>query len=182
MQSFHRALFAVAYASIVSLIAMPASAQPAPGNPPQAAAVQHAPGPIKVSECKPSPGNAPVGFAPAFYPVGVYRYRDVYGYPYTQPNLGNNPTLAIHYMNVGQHVVSKVEFGLVARGTLVAEVRDVGTFSPGAEIKHSFGLNQNVFPLGTGLPICLPLRVTFQDGTQWHSRHLPALQQSLYQR
>ena len=56
-----------------------------------------------------------------------------------------------------------IEFGLVARGTLIAEVRDVGKFSPNIEIKHSFGLSPNVFPIGTGLPQCVALRVTYAN-------------------
>ncbi|MGZ6181959.1 MAG: hypothetical protein ACXWNV_07900 [Vulcanimicrobiaceae bacterium] len=31
---------------------------------------------------------------------------------------------------------------LIARGHLVAEVRDVGTFSPNVEIKHAFDLRE----------------------------------------
>ena len=50
---------------------------------------------------------------------------------------------------------------------MVAEVRDVGTFSPGAEIKHQFGLSPNVFPLGTSIVECVPLKITFVDGSKW---------------
>ena len=70
-------------------------------------------------------------------------------------------------------VMTDIEFGLVANGRLVAEVRDVGTFSPGAEIKHQFGLNPNVFPLQTALSRCVPLRIIFADGTTWKNGHLP---------
>lgn len=139
----------------------------------------HAPSPIHVTHCNPSL-NQQVGYTPGFYPAGPYYWNDVYGRGFVQPMYTNNPTLAIHYVNVTNKVIKTVEFGLVARGSLVAEVRDVGTFSPGADIKHRFGISQNVFPIGTGLPQCLPLRVTFEDGTKWRSSHLPALSRSLY--
>jgi hypothetical protein len=53
----------------------------------------------------------------------------------------------------------------VARGQLIAEVRDVGRFSQGASIKHGFGLDPNVFPTGSALHQCVPLRVTYHNGT-----------------
>ncbi len=76
--------------------------------------------------------------------------------------------------------MTEIEFGLVANGRLVAEVRDVGTFSPGAEIKHKFGLNPNVFPLQTSFAKCVPLHIKFADGTKWRNPNLPALQRSIY--
>ena len=62
----------------------------------------------------------------------------------------------------------------------MAEVRDVGTFSPGAEIKHKFGISTNVFPLQTGLPQCVPLGIQFEDGTKWRNPALPAHNPQLY--
>jgi hypothetical protein len=145
---------------------------------------------IRVSKCEPyqnttvvSGGYAP-GFVPAYYPYprNPYYWNDVYGYRYRQPQVvKSNPSLAIDYTNVGTKVASTIEFGLIARGALVAEVRDVGTFSPGAEIKHTFGISPNVFPIQTGLPQCVPLRITYKDGTHWKNPHLPAIQRSLYQ-
>jgi len=73
-----------------------------------------------------------------------------------------------------------IEFGLVANGVLRAEVRDVGTFSPGAEIKHSFGISANVFPIQTGLPQCIPLRITFADGSKWRNPALPHKNEKIY--
>jgi hypothetical protein len=63
---------------------------------------------------------------------------------------------------------------------LVAEVRDVGTFSHGAEIKHTFGLSPNVFPISTGLPECVPLRITYENGKVWHNPRLPHANPGLY--
>lgn len=133
--------------------------------------------PLKVTTCNPSQNATAVGpaFVPGFYPVGpYYGWYDVYGYRYYQPPVvQTNPTLAIDYSNNTSKVMKEIEFGLIANGNLVAEVRDVGTFSPGIEIKHEFGVSPNIFPLQTGLPHCVPLRITFQDGTKWRNPNLP---------
>ena len=93
------------------------------------------------------------GYVPAYYPVGVGPYwgwPSVYGYNATTNipfrNIRRSASITSNATSV---VMKDIEFGLVVRGTLVAEVRDVGTFSPGAEIKHEFGLSPNVFPLQT---------------------------------
>ena len=143
--------------------------------------IAHPPSEIKVSRCDPQQGNTFVSpaYVPGYYPVGRYYWTDVYGRRFYQPAVTRtNPELSIDYTNVGAKVAMEIEFGLVARGHLVAEVRDVGTFSPGAEIKHRFGLSPNVFPLGTSLAQCLPLRITYQDGSKWRSRRLPTLMES----
>ena len=150
------------------------------GNPPVAA---HSP--IKVNRCDPmlKPTTYPVGYVPGFYPYGgPYFWTDIYGYRYTQAQLSRDAFLAIDYVNKSAVPIRSIEFGLVANGRLVSEVRDVGTFSPGAEIKHEFGLNPNVFPIQTGLPRCVALRVLFQDGTRWKNPRLPALERSIYMR
>ena len=145
------------------------------------AAASAAPGPIAVQECNPSSGAASPGYVAAYYPAGPFWWQDVYGYRYYEPRMtAPNPTLSIGYMNTWAKPASSVEFGLVARGDLVAEVKDVGTFSQNAAIKHRFGLNPNVFPLGTGLARCVPLRVTFADGSHWRNPRLPALRRTLY--
>ncbi|HTV92517.1 MAG TPA: hypothetical protein VMG98_07355 [Verrucomicrobiae bacterium] len=138
--------------------------------------------PIHVSKCDPQLNAAPL-YGPGYYPYPANRYywRDVYGYRYYQPPIAtSSPTLSIDYINRTDAVMKHIQFGLVANGRLVAEVRDVGTFSPGAEIKHSFGLSPNVFPLQTGLPHCVPLRIEFADGTVWKNPHLPELHRSMY--
>ncbi len=139
--------------------------------------------PIKVNSCNPQLNtNAYPGYVAGYYPrLGPYGWYDVYGVRYVQPVMSGSAHLGIDYVNATQKVMSSIEFGLLARGSLVAEVRDVGTFSPGAEIKHEFGISTNVFPLGTGLPVCVPLRITFADGTKWRNPHLPAIQRSIYQ-
>jgi len=142
--------------------------------------------PIKVNKCNPQRNNyTQTGFAPAYYPVGVGPYWGWpsvygYGYRYYQYPVSGNPTLGIDYVNVTETVMKDIEFGLVVHGNLVAEVRDVGTFSPGAEIKHEFGISRNVFPIQTSFPQCVALKITFADGSKWRNPHLPALRQSIY--
>jgi len=139
--------------------------------------------PIKVLACNPSRGNAfAPGYVPAYYPVGPYYWADVYGQRYYQVPLRSNPSLGIDYVNQTRIVIKEIEFGLVDKGSLVAEVRDVGTFSPGVEIRHEFGISPNVFPLGTGLARCVPLRIRFENGSTWENPHLPALRRSIYRR
>ena len=45
----------------------------------------------------------------------------------------------VDFTNITHKVMNTVVWGLVANGRLVAEASDVGTFSPGAEIKHKYG-------------------------------------------
>jgi hypothetical protein len=139
--------------------------------------------PIKVLSCHvEAPGvvTAPA-FVPGYFPGAPYAWTDVYGYSYVEvPLTTTNGTLAIDFMNIGPVAAKTVEFGLIARGHLVAEVRDVGTFSPNVEIKHKYGLDPNVFPLGTALPLCVPLRAHFVDDSKWINPHLPAFVRSLY--
>jgi hypothetical protein len=141
---------------------------------------------VNVSRCDPKSAAAvagPIypGYSPGFYPGRAYYWNDAYGYRYQQAALaGQNGTLYLDYTNISPNVMKSIEFGLIANGHLVAEVRDVGTFSPRAEIKHTFGLSPNVFPLQTGLPRCLPLRIVYSNGTHWVSPHLPAMQHKIY--
>ena len=121
--------------------------------------------PIHVMTCDPRRYESP-GYDAGYYPGTPYYWRDVYGYRYLQPPPVNTATLGIDYVNRFSTTAKVIEFGLVARGVLVAEVRDVGTFSTGAEIRHQFGLDPHVFPLGTALPRCVALYVRFADGTR----------------
>ncbi|HEY1429789.1 MAG TPA: hypothetical protein VGF18_09460 [Candidatus Tumulicola sp.] len=152
----------------------------APG--PTLALQAHITHPIRVTTCNPQRNTyMSGGYVPAYYPGGPYwGWPSVYGYNYYQYPVQKDPTLSIDYSNSTNVVMTDIEFGLVANGRLVAEVRDVGTFSPGAEIKHQFGLNPNVFPLQTSFAKCVPLHIKFADGTKWKNPNLPALQRSIY--
>lgn len=142
------------------------------------------PHPIRVNGCNPQKNNyMATGYTGAYYGgVGPYwGWPSVYpGYSYYSYPVEGNPTLGIDYVNETTVVMKDIEFGLIAHGNLVAEVRDVGTFSPGAEIKHEFGISHNVFPIGTSMTECVPLRITFADGTKWKNPHLPALNKKIY--
>lgn len=149
-----------------------------------AGAVQHQESIVKVNRCAPEANIKQTStygaYSRGYYPAsGRYYWIDPYGRRYYQypvrSTTTSNPELAIDFVNTGSKPIKVIDFGLVAKGYVVAEVRDVGTFDTGAEIKHRFGLNQNVFPLGTGMAQCLPLRATFADGTVWTSPHLPHL-------
>jgi hypothetical protein len=139
---------------------------------------------VKVSVCDPQKSVAApayVGFSPAYYPFAPYFWTDPYGVRYRQfPPAPSSATLSIDYVNVSSQVMTTVDFGLVARGRLVAEVRDVGKFSPHAEIKHQFGLSNNVFPLRTALSQCIPLHIIYAGGATWTNPHLPKSRHEIY--
>jgi hypothetical protein len=144
--------------------------------------------PIQVHNCTPErnvsygwSGYTPGFYGPGFY-GGYWGWPSVYGPTYYQAPVEHDPTLGIHYVNVTNHVMKQIEFGLIVRGELVAEVKDVGTFSPGADIKHKFGLSPNVFPLQTSYAKCVPLKIQFEDGSHWKNPHLPAYRASMYGR
>jgi hypothetical protein len=142
--------------------------------------------PVQVNGCNPQRNVSYnwSGYTPGFYPGNVYGgywgWPSVYGATYYQAPVEHNPTLGIDYVNVTNVVMKQIEFGLLVKGSLVAEVKDVGTFSPGAEIKHEFGLSSNVFPLQTSFAKCVPLKITFEDGSHWKNPHLPAYRASMY--
>ncbi|MGA9944020.1 MAG: hypothetical protein WBE79_06925 [Candidatus Cybelea sp.] len=143
--------------------------------------------PLQVNGCNPERNVSYnySGYTPAFYPYGYgygryWGWPSVYGANYYQAPVEHDPTLGIDYVNVTQHVMKQIEFGLIVRGSLVAEVKDVGTFSPGAEIKHKFGLSPNVFPIQTSYAKCVPLKIAFEDGSHWKNPHLPAYRASMY--
>jgi hypothetical protein len=132
---------------------------------------------VNVTTCDPQRSTSVAAyssFAPAYYPFAPYYWTDPYGFQYSQvAPIAGNGTLAIDYTNVTSKVMTTIDFGLVARGKLVAEVRDVGKFSPHIEIKHQFGLDRNVFPLRTALSKCVPLHIIYADQTTWTNPHLP---------
>ena len=143
--------------------------------------------PLKINRCdaKHNPGSSggPVytGYVVGYYPRGAYYWNDPWRHNYYQPAVSPSGTLYIDFVNVTPREMKAIDFGLVARGHLIAEVRDVGKFTPGVEIKHEFGVNPNVFPLGTSLPACPPLKIEFANGSVWTNPQLPAAGEMLYQ-
>lgn len=81
--------------------------------------------------------------------------------------------LAIDYQNDAKVAATEVDFGLVARGSLVATAKDVGKFSTGSKIKHEFVISREVFPIGTEYPYCAVLRVKYSDGSEWRNPNPP---------
>lgn len=156
------------------------------GAPIVATAAQNA-SPVRVNHCRAehnpgSPGGYS-GYMPGYYPYAGrgYYWRDPYAYSYYQAPISPSGTLYIDFVNATNQEIKTVDFGLIARGNLIAEVRDVGTFAPGVEIKHKFGVDPNVFPLGTAAPACPPLFVEFANGTKWTNPNLPKTDRQLYQ-
>jgi len=74
--------------------------------------------------------------------------------------------------------MTAIEFGLLSNELLSGEVRDTGTFSPGAEIKHKLGLTLHAILPGSSR--CVPLKITFADGTKWRNPRLPQRGKELY--
>jgi hypothetical protein len=124
----------------------------------------------------------PRGFRPGFYPRrGPWFWTDPYGFRFYQPPfVTTNPSMYVDFTNITNHVMTTVVWGLVANGRLVAEVRDVGTFSPGARIQRAYGISINAFPLQTALPQCVALDVIFQNGTRHRNPNLPPMHRSMY--
>ncbi len=173
---------AAAAALILASVASPAFAQSRPAM--TMAVMPSSSSLINVGLCdvqKPSRLPAYNAFTPGYYPFTPFGWTDPYGYQFYQPALlPTSGTLSIDYTNITGNVMKTIDFGLVARGRLVAEVRDVGTFSPKAEIKHQFGLNPNVFPLRTALFKCLPLHIVYADGTSWKNPQMPRSRKEIY--
>jgi hypothetical protein len=79
--------------------------------------------------------------------------------------------LLIAYTNISQKTMHIIEFGLLSNELLAGEVRDVGSFAPGTEVKHKLGLQLSAILPGSSR--CVPLRITYADGTTWRNPRLP---------
>lgn len=141
---------------------------------------------LKVSRCDAqqnvSTSYAYAGYSPGFYPYArPYYWGDPYGYGFYQPPISTaSPTMYVDFTNITNRVMKTIVWGLYANGHLVAEAKDVGTFSPGAEIKHKYAISENVFPLQTGLPQCPALAITFESGKHIVNPNLPAVRREMY--
>ncbi len=99
---------------------------------------------------------------------------DPYGTSHSPSNFPNDEGfLGIDYQNYASVAATEIDFGLVARDSLVATAKDIGTFSPGVEIKHEFVISREVFPIGTTFPYCAVLRVKYSDGSEWRNPNPP---------
>lgn len=115
---------------------------------------------IAVTECNPHRHTVAQAH-PWVDPYGVVHSAS--DFPYFDAFLG------ITYRNEAKVEATEVDFGLVARGSLIAVTRDVGRFSPGVVIDHEFVVSREIFPIGTEFPECAVLQVKYADGTQWRN-------------
>lgn len=115
--------------------------------------------PISVSRCE------------ANLPRSNLHWVDPWGRPYSEP--GTTASISIDFTNVGTQPATAVDFGLVVSTVLVAEMRDTGTFTPGAHVSHTLGISAAALPVRKAR--CVPLRVTWADGTSWKSAELHKL-------
>jgi hypothetical protein len=147
--------FAAALAAF-ALAALPASAQ----------GLQQTPGSrITITQCNPHRHRVS-GAHPWIDPYGVYHGPE--NFPYTEG------FLAVTYTNDAPKAAKEIDFGLVARGSLIAVTKDVGTFTNGATIAHEFSVDPEIFPVGTAFPYCAVLRVQYADGSIWNNPNPPA--------
>lgn len=114
---------------------------------------------IAIAQCYPHLHTAAEAH-PWIDPYGFWHYGPT-GFP------SWDGFLAVTYTNQAKVAATEVDFGLVARGSLVALAKDVGSFAPGVSIDHEFVISREVFPLGTALPICAVMRVKYADGSEW---------------
>jgi hypothetical protein len=177
--------FCLGFAALCCIAALPMTAAAQAPAPAAHAQLAH---PVQVNACNPERNIRYnySGYTPGYYPYGYgyggryWGWPSVYGPTYYQTPVEGEPTLGIDYVNVTHSVMKQIEFGLIVRGALIAEVKDVGTFSPGAEIKHKFGVSPNIFPIQTSYAKCVALKIQFADGTTWKNPHLPAYRASMY--
>lgn len=121
---------------------------------------------ITVTQCDPHRHQAGYAGHPWIDPYGIYHNAD--HFPYTAGYLG------VAYTNDAPKAATEVDFGLVSRGSLIAIVKDVGSFSTSAKIDHEFSVDPEIFPIGTAFPYCAVMRVKYADGTEWRNPSPPS--------
>jgi hypothetical protein len=123
---------------------------------------------VKVLSCEASDQQTVVSRAtpPAFPVSPYYSYWDNGVQFYNPMVFDAKPTLDIAYVNQGQHTIKEIAFGLYVDDKLIAKVHDSGRFSPNAQINHELKLKPNIFPLPAGTVHCVPLEITYEDGTK----------------
>ena len=120
-------------------------------------------------------------YSPGYYPGGAYYWSDPYGTGFYQPpTTSSHPQMYVDFINITHKTMKGIMWGLVAGGRLVAEAKDVGSFSPGVEIKKEYGISENVFPLQTTKLQCVALGVKWADGTRDINPNLPERIKKMY--
>jgi hypothetical protein len=100
-----------------------------------------------------------------------------YGSSHSPNNLNGKTYLAIAYTNWSKNAVRTVKFGLVVGDYLLGEVLDKETASAGVEVKHALALDADIAPISTKVE-CVPLQVTFVDGTHWTNPRMRGLKKT----
>jgi hypothetical protein len=166
--------------ALLASAAIPASAQTSGASPAAvpttaAKAVPAGSSLVKVSSCSTqhtNPQGGPGFIAWAGGNPGNGYWPDSYGSTYYQPPSSTaGPVLLIAFTNISNKPIHIIEFGLLSNEILAGEVRDVGTFAPGSEIKHKLGLQLSAILPGSSR--CVPLKITYADGTTWRNPRLP---------
>jgi hypothetical protein len=83
-------------------------------------------------------------------------------------NTYNPSSAAIAFMNDYNVPATEVVFALETHGYVLDRIVDVGTFSTGVTIKHTFGENES--PLDLHVAVA---RATFADGAVWVNPDVP---------
>ena len=156
--------------------------------------------PVHVTHCQasfgtnisnPNTNDYPLGPLPGYnvasdvYPPGdlstVSPNSVLSQYPYGPANsprtVDRRSYLAIDYTNKSKAALRTVNFGLIVRGTLLAEIQDKGSALPGIDLKRTLALDASLLPLPSNAE-CVPLEVTYDDGTQWTNPQLQALRKT----
>ena len=95
---------------------------------------------------------------PPAWPVSpYYNYWDNGSLYYNPTVFAPKPLLSIAFINQSARAIEEVQFGVFSGDTLLAKVRDLGHFAPGATIRHDLPLSGYVFPLPSGEIRCVAL-------------------------
>ncbi len=97
-----------------------------------------------------------------------------YGPSHSPNSVNGRPYLAIAYTNRARTIVKTVDFGLMVGDNLLGEVLDKDSVLPGADVKHALTLDAQVPPIPTNVE-CVPLQVTYDDGTHWTNPRMQGL-------
>ncbi len=156
--------------------------------------------PVHVTHCQasfgasisnPNTNDYPLGPLPSYdvasdvYPPGdlstVSPNSVLSQYPYGPANsprtTDRRSYLAIDYTNKSKTTLKTINFGLIVRGNLIAEIQDKGSALPGVDIERTLALDASLLPLPSNAE-CVPLEVTYDDGTQWANPQLQALRKT----
>ncbi len=103
--------------------------------------------------------------------TSVQGFTDYFGTHITQSS--TPPMLMIDFQNTSNKPIASIEFAYLQGNKVNAVVRDVGTFAPGAVIMHAFSFDDmGRFNMDSAMS-CVPLRVSYSDGTMWNNPTAP---------